>query len=109
MNTDKTDFNRTKPFYPPVYDKNFSFRSDRIFWAGLIAVFLFMGYGSDKFAAEVDRWRRWERMLNIENLPAHHFHNRGGVLIKKEFVGFEKYHANIGDLMAWYKRAYNIE
>ena len=109
MNTDKTEFNRSKPFYPAVYDKDLNFRKDRVFWAGLIFIFALMGYGHDKFNCELDRWRRWDRMMNIEDMPGHHFHNRGGVLIKKDFVGFEKYHANIGDMMAWYKRAHAVE
>ena len=45
-------------------------------------------------------------MQNIESLPGHHFHNRGGVLIQKGFIGFEKYHKNLDDMMAWYKKAY---
>ena len=45
-----------------------------------------------KYEVESDRWRRTERMEDLKNLPGHHFHNRGGVLVKKEFVGFEKYH-----------------
>jgi len=43
---------------------------------------------------------------NIETAPAHHFVNRGGVLMKKEFVGFEKYYQNEEALMNWYKKAY---
>jgi hypothetical protein len=45
-------------------------------------------------------------MQNVENLPAHHFNNRGGVLVKKQFAGFEKYHKNIDEMMAWYAKAY---
>ena len=45
-------------------------------------------------------------MMNLENKPGHHYHNRGGVLIKKEFVGFEKYHASLDDMMGWYKKAH---
>lgn len=48
----------------------------------------------------------WDRKENIANMPGHHFHNRGGVLIEKKFVGFEKYYSNVDDLMAWYYRAY---
>jgi hypothetical protein len=40
-------------------------------------------------------------------LPAHHFVNRGGVVLEKEFVGFEKYHTNDKSLMEWYKKAFN--
>lgn len=39
-------------------------------------------------------------------MPAHWFVNRGGVLIKKEFLGFEKYHQNDADLTTWLKMVY---
>jgi hypothetical protein len=65
-------------------------------------------YFSKKWQVEKDRWTNWERRTNIENLPGHHFANRGGVLIKKSFVGFEKYHRNIDDMMGWYKKAYPV-
>lgn len=48
----------------------------------------------------------WNRKENIQDLPAHHYINRGGVLFEKEFVGFEKYHTNDKSLMDWYKQAY---
>jgi hypothetical protein len=38
-------------------------------------------YGSKRYYVEVDRAQRTERIGNIENLPGHHFSNRGGVLI----------------------------
>lgn len=50
--------------------------------------------------------RRTERMQDIKDLPAHHFSNRGGVLIQKEFVGFERYHKNNDSLMKWYQQAF---
>jgi len=39
-------------------------------------------------------------------LPAHHYENHGGVVMKKRFVGFEKYYRNSNEMMAWYKKAY---
>jgi len=48
----------------------------------------------------------WNRKEHLKDMPAHHFHNRGGVLIKKQFVGFEKYHRNGDELMGWYVKAY---
>lgn len=59
-----------------------------------------------RYAVEKDRYRMWNRKQNLESMPAHHFHNRGGVLIKKQFAGFEKYHRNHNELMAWYTRAF---
>ena len=45
-------------------------------------------------------------MENLENAPAHHYNNRGGVLVRKQFAGFEKYHKNIDEMMAWYAKSY---
>lgn len=59
-----------------------------------------------RYHVEKDRCQRTERMGNIENLPGHHFSNRGGVLIQKEYIGFEKYHQNAGSMMRWYQMAY---
>lgn len=38
-----------------------------------------------------------------------YFVNRGGVVLKKEFLGFESIHRNNEDLMEWYKVAYPRE
>ncbi len=35
--------------------------------------------------------------------------NRGGVVLKKEFLGFETLHRNSDSLMAWYRKAYPQE
>ena len=65
-----------------------------------------VGYMAKKYWYERARLLQWERLDKIEELPAHHFNNRGGVLIKKEFVGFEKYYRNDEALMNWYKKVY---
>ena len=49
---------------------------------------------------------RWERVENLENMPAHHFNNRGGVLLKKQFMGFEKIHKKRSDIEAWNRKAF---
>jgi hypothetical protein len=38
--------------------------------------------------------------------PAHHYHNRGGVVLEKEFVGFNKYFLDEANQMEWLKEAY---
>jgi hypothetical protein len=106
MGSDKTDFNRSKPFYAAYHDKNFEFLTERMYWLGLLGVFMAIGYGSGKWTCETDRWARADRMTNIAEKPGHHYHNRGGVLIEKQFIGFEKYHKNLDGMMAWYAKAY---
>ena len=32
------------------------------------------------------------RMEGYKNMPAHWFHNRGGVVVLKDFTGFERYY-----------------
>ena len=106
MGTDIVDFQRTRPFHPMYYDRNFEFLRDRSFWFLFILFSTGLVYASYKWMYEVDRWHMWTRREKIHELPAHHFINRGGVLFEKEFVGFEKYHTNDKSLMDWYKMAY---
>ena len=94
MQSDKIDFNMTRPARPMYYDRDFLFMKDRSFWLRLILLSLLGLYSWNKIYVERDRWMRWERLESLADLPAHHFHNRGGVLIKKQFTGFEKIHKN---------------
>lgn len=106
MLSDKDDFNMTRPSHPMHYDREMNFMKDRNFWLALICgMFSFM-WLKNRYYIEQERMRRWERMGNLEDAPAHHFNNRGGVLIKKQFAGFEKYHKNTEEMMEWYKKAY---
>ena len=106
MNSDKSEFQMSRPSYPMYYDKDFNFSKDRRFFLSLILAMLGGIYLFKKIPFEMDRQRRWERMENIADMPAHHFNNRGGVLIRKKFIGFEKYHKNTEEMMAWYYKAY---
>ncbi len=63
-------------------------------------------YVYKRYFTELDRWRMYERKELLKDMPGHHFSNRGGVLLMKEFVGFEKYYKNDAALMSWYSRAY---
>jgi len=42
-----------------------------------------MWYGKRHYEYEVDRYYRTDRMANLKDKPAHHFSNRGGVLVEK--------------------------
>ena len=106
MLSDKDSFNMTRPTHPMYYDRDMDFRKDRSFWLLLCLGIIGGFYLRDRYYCEINRMARWDRMQNIENLPAHHFHNRGGVLVKKQFAGFEKYHKNVDEMMDWYKKAY---
>ena len=106
MGTDMVDHQRSRPYYPMHYDHDFSFMRDRSFWLGFILLSSAFVYFSYKQMYEFDRWTMWTRREHIKELPAHHYINRGGVLLEKEFVGFEKYHTNDKSLMDWYKMAY---
>jgi hypothetical protein len=106
MGSDIVDYQRARPYYPMHYDRNMDFRKDRSFWFLFILGSFGMFYLSYKIMYEQDRWTMWTRREHIHELPAHHYINRGGVLLEKEFVGFEKYHTNDKSLMDWYKNAY---
>jgi len=83
MLSDKNDFNRTMPSHPMYYDRTMEFTKDRSFWFFLLLGMVGAMYAHNKYHCEKARWIRWERMQNLENMPAHHFNNRGGVLIRK--------------------------
>lgn len=106
MLSDKDDFTMSRPAHPMHYDREMNFMKDRNFWLGLLFGICSLMYLSSRYEVEVERMRRWERMGNLENAPAHHYNNRGGVLVKKTFAGFEKYHKNTEEMMDWYKKAY---
>jgi hypothetical protein len=44
MNSDKSDFNRSKPFYPMYYDKGFQYMQERVFWGKLLIVLIAATY-----------------------------------------------------------------
>ena len=107
MLSDKeTGFEITRPSHPMYYDRTLEFTKDRSFWLMLTLGILGGMYAKNKYACERERMNRWVRMQDLENLPAHHFNNRGGVLVKKQFAGFEKYHKNLDEMMAWYQKTY---
>ena len=106
MQSDKVDYTMTRPSHPMYYDRTFDFMKERTFFLRLILLFVFGCYSFKKLWVENDRMRRWERIENLSEMPAHHFHNRGGILIKKSFEGFEKIHKNGGDVKDWYRKAY---
>lgn len=66
----------------------------------------FGSWALKKYEVERDRWTMWQRREHLKDLKPHHLINRGGVLLEKEFVGFEKYHTSNEDVMNWYKRAF---
>lgn len=41
-------------------------------------------------------------MGGFVGMPAHHFTNKGGVLVLKEFTGFNKYFKNSDQMTKWY-------
>lgn len=92
MGTDKSDFTRTMPGFPMYYDKDMNFGKDRAFWLKVILLMMFSTYGIRKLNVEKDRARMTARMNGYKDMPAHWFHNRGGVVVLKDFIGFEKYY-----------------
>ena len=88
MGSDIVDHQRTRPYYPMFYDNNFNFMKDRTFWLGFLIMVSALVYINYKQMFEFDRWRMWTRREHMKELPAHHFINRGGVLMEKEFGGF---------------------
>ena len=106
MISDKDDFQLTRPSQAKYVDRNMEFMKDRSFWLALLLGLFGLMYASNRIEVERARMQRWTRMQDILDLPGHHYNNRGGVLVKKQFAGFEKYHKNIDEMMDWYKKAY---
>ena len=106
MNADKVDFQMSKPTHPMHYDRDFNFMKDRTYWLGLIVLIGGFSFVKKRFEVEKDRWHMWSRKGDLDSVQPHHVHNRGGVLIKKQFIGFEKYHRNHNELMTWFTKSY---
>ena len=92
MATDEADFNRTMPGHPMYYDRDFNYLKDRDYWLKAILASMFGSYLYKRLRLEQDRARMTARMEGYKNIPSHHFLNRGGVVVLKQFIGFEKYH-----------------
>lgn len=106
MNSDKQEFQEARPYYTTTYDRNFNFLRDRSFFLLLLLSMMGGTFVFKRYNVEVERRNRTIRMGHLENLPAHHFSNRGGVVIEKQFLGFEKYHQSTEALVNWYHKAY---
>ena len=106
MTSDQVDLQRSRPYYPMHYDKDFNFLKDRTFWLGFLVLAGLCGYMGKRYYVESKRWHMWKRREHLDEVPAHHLVNRGGVVFEKEFVGFEQFHTSQKALDDWYKKAY---
>ena len=68
----------------------------------------FVVYMYFKLPIEKYRIHAYNKNVNFVNgkLSPDHFVNRGGVVLQKEFLGFESTHANNKKLNDWYDMAY---
>jgi hypothetical protein len=41
-------------------------------------------------------------MEGFKGMPAHHFVNKGGVVLQRQFTGFNKYFKNSDEMIQWY-------
>ena len=92
MGTDEADFNRTMPGHPMYYDRDFNYVKDRDYWLKAILAIAFGTYAYKRVTLETDRARMTARMEGYKGMPGHHFANNGGIVVLKQFTGFEKYH-----------------
>ena len=106
MSTDEADFQRTMPGHPMYYDRDFNYLKDRDFWFKALLAISLTSYLYKRIRLEGDRSRMTARLEGYKNMPGHHFNNRGGIVVLKEFVGFEKYHQSNDALMNWYASSY---
>ena len=80
----------SRPYYKTYYDYNEDFFKDRSYYLMVLLALYFAHYAYYRYEIEAARWHVHERRHGTER-PAHHFNNRGGVVLEKEFVGFNKY------------------
>ena len=80
------------PGFPMYYDTDFNYAKDRDYWLKLILGMAAVSYGYKKWQVECDRARMTARMEGYKGMPGHHFNNRGGIVVLKDFTGFEKYY-----------------
>ena len=106
MGSDRADFERTKPAHPMYYDNEHLYKKDRTYWLHLLIGMGFVCYATAKIQMEQDRARMTARLEGYKGMPGHHFNNRGGVVVLKDFTGFEKYFASGEAQTAWLKKAY---
>lgn len=106
MGSDRADFERTKPAHPMHYDRNFDYRKDRTYWLRLLLSISGVVYLVNRYHLEQDRARMTARLEGYKNIPGHHFNNRGGVIVLKDFIGFEKYYQNGDRMDKWYYKVY---
>jgi len=52
MNSDKVDFNRSKPFYPMYFDRNHEYMHDRSFWLKMVLFLGALSYFGTKVGVE---------------------------------------------------------
>lgn len=96
-----------KAFHPLEHDYEWKYVKQRRY--GTMIIFGILGYYYARRVYERERMRavRNQRLPDVlETLPSHHFVNREGVLIKKEFIGFSKYFKNDKELTDWYWKVY---
>lgn len=107
MSEDRKEYGKVRPYYTLEFDPEEKYRKQRAFSLYLLFGFLGIYMFNRIWDWEEKRALRTERHVgNIEDLPAHHFINKGGVLIKKEFEGFAKYFRNDGEHTEWLKNRY---
>lgn len=98
---------RSRAFYPMSEDKDMVYFKNRQYATAIIFLIFGIAYAKKLYKREKLRAHMNERLPEkLVNAPAHHFVNRGGVLIKKEVEGFAKYFNNDKELVDWYKKVY---
>lgn len=107
QNMDRHVKNRITPYYTLEEDKEWKYVRNRTYATFIILGLAGMVLGKRLYTRERKRAHRTDRLPdNLEKLPSHHFVNRGGVIMKKEFLGFAKYFKNDQELTKWYNKVY---
>jgi curved DNA-binding protein CbpA len=104
---DYEDRHRPKPYFTLETDETWRYVKNRTFATAIILLVFGSMIGHKVYKREQMRSHRTERLPeNLSEKPAHHFVNKGGVLVKKEFIGFARYFKNDKELTEWYHKVY---
>ena len=104
---ERYEITKEKQYFKLEEDPEWTSVRNRGFSTIIILSIIGYWFAKNVYLREKFRWHQAERHPdNLSSAPAHHFVNRGGVLLKKEFVGFEKYFKNDKQLSQWYSKVY---
>ena len=103
-------YERVKPYRTLIFDPNMTYLKERNYSLFILLGMFGMFIASRIYNRERLRAHRNARdQRNLYDKPYYHYVNKGGVLLRKEFEGFQKYFKNDSEVTEWLYKAYPNE